>query len=49
VGVTDLLDMLAGWGTCPAPPAECLADIDDDDNVGVVDLLGLLANWGQCF
>ncbi|MHC4317746.1 MAG: hypothetical protein ACYS1B_04295 [Planctomycetota bacterium] len=31
VGVTDLLDMLAGWGTCPAPPAECLADIGASD------------------
>lgn len=43
VGVTDLLRLLAEWGT----PGIC-TDLNDDQNVDVVDLLGLLAGWGRC-
>jgi predicted outer membrane repeat protein len=45
VDVLDLLALLAAWGPCPPPPADCPADLDDDGVVGVVDLLTLLANW----
>lgn len=48
VDVTDLLILLAAWGSCPigdaAPP--CPADLNDDGIVDVSDLLILLANWG---
>ncbi|MHC4414016.1 MAG: S8 family serine peptidase [Planctomycetota bacterium] len=45
VGVSDLLLLLAAWGPCPDPPAECPADLDGDGTVGITDLLILLANW----
>ncbi len=47
VGVSDLLSLLASWGSCP-PKADCPADFDGNGNVGVSDLLALLANWGPC-
>ncbi len=43
VNVTDLLQLLGAWGTCPQP---CSPDINTDGNVNVTDLLALLANWG---
>jgi hypothetical protein len=46
VGVADFLVMLATWGSCPAPPANCVADFDQSGDVGVTDFLILLANWG---
>jgi hypothetical protein len=46
VGVADLLILLATWGSCPAPPAECAGDLDGTGSVGVLDLLALLADWG---
>lgn len=42
VGTTDLLELLAQWGT------DGSADIDGDGTVGTNDLLILLANWGPC-
>ena len=45
VDVLDLLEVLAGWGPCPNPPAECPADITGDGVVDVLDLLEVLANW----
>ncbi len=44
VGITDLLELLAAWGTDPGGPP----DFDGDGNVGITDLLELLANWGPC-
>ncbi len=44
VGVTDLLALLAAWGTDPGGPP----DFDADGNVGVTDLLEILALWGPC-
>ena len=44
VGITDLLMLLGGWGSCAGPPT----DIDEDGTVGILDLLTLLANWGMC-
>ena len=46
VGITDLLILLAGWGSCPAPPVPCPTDLDGDGSTGITDLLLLLANWG---
>jgi uncharacterized membrane protein len=45
VGVADLLALLATWGACPPPPADCPADLNDDGVVDVLDLLTLLSNW----
>jgi hypothetical protein len=44
VGVTDLLGLLAAWGSDPGGPP----DFDGDGFVGISDLLVLLANWGPC-
>ncbi len=44
VGASDLLSLLAQWGTDPGGPP----DFDGDGNVGASDLLALLANWGPC-
>jgi hypothetical protein len=45
VGFGDLLIVLAEWGRCPAPPAECPADLTRDAEVGFNDLLAVLAAW----
>ncbi len=42
IGVTDLLDLLAQWGTDPGGPP----DLDGDGTVGVTDLLVVLGKWG---
>ena len=42
VGTTDLLELLAQWGTNPGGPP----DFDGDGNVGTTDLLFLLGDWG---
>ncbi len=44
VFVTDLLLLLADFGTCDGSPA----DFDGDGCVGVPDLLALIANFGPC-
>ncbi len=44
VGASDLLTLLAAWGTDPGGPP----DFDGDGNVGASDLLILLAAWGPC-
>lgn len=41
VGVTDLLSLLADWGTPEG-------DINGDGTTNVMDLLSLLADWGDC-
>jgi Zn-dependent M28 family amino/carboxypeptidase len=48
VGVTDFLQLLAAWGSCPDPPDPCPADLDGNGSVGVTDFLALLADWGAC-
>jgi hypothetical protein len=46
VDVSDLLELLSGWGPCPTPcPPTCPGDVNDDCTVDVSDLLALLANW----
>ena len=42
VNVTDLLTLLASWGSCGG----CPADFNSDSMVNVTDLLNLLGNWG---
>jgi hypothetical protein len=42
VGITDLLALLAQWGTA----ASC--DLDGSGTVAIADLLQLLSNWGPC-
>lgn len=44
VGTSDLLALLAAWGTTPPPGTP--EDIDQDGAVGTSDLLALLAAWG---
>jgi hypothetical protein len=48
VGIKDLADMLATWGSCPPAPEPCPGDLDGDASVGVTDFLDLLAFWGPC-
>ena len=43
VGTTDLLLLLAVWGTFPGGPPDF-----DGGGVGTSDLLKMLANWGPC-
>jgi hypothetical protein len=45
VNVSDLLILLASWGSCN-DPCGCDADLNGDDIVNVSDLLILLGNWG---
>ncbi|MEE9129853.1 MAG: hypothetical protein V3T84_07515 [Phycisphaerales bacterium] len=45
VGASDLLILLADWGSCNTCE-DCRADLNDDCVVGAVDLLILLVNWG---
>ena len=42
VGISDLLILLANWGTSGP------GDFDQSGSVGIGDLLALLANWGLC-
>ena len=44
VGASDLLALLANWGTDPDGPP----DFDGDGNVDQSDLAVLLTNWGPC-
>lgn len=44
VDVSDLLQLLGAWGSCPA----CVEDINGDGVVDVSDLLQLLGAWGPC-
>jgi len=43
VNVTDVLSVLAAWGTC-----SCIEDIDGDGLVNVTDILLVLGDWGIC-
>lgn len=44
VGISDLVDLLAAWGSNPGGPP----DFDFDGAVDVYDLVFLLASWGEC-
>ncbi|MHC4067174.1 MAG: hypothetical protein ACYSUI_22100 [Planctomycetota bacterium] len=48
VNTIGFLALLSAWGSCPAPPANCVADFDESGDVGVTDFLAMLANWGPC-
>lgn len=45
VDIDDLFAVLADWGPCPSPPAECPADINGDTVVDIDDVFEVLANW----
>jgi len=45
VDFTDLVLLLANWGPCPDPPAQCVGDLDGDGNVSFTDLVEVLAAW----
>jgi trimeric autotransporter adhesin len=48
VNVDDLLDVINGWGLCPAFPAPCPGDVAPPGGDGIVnvdDLLGVINTW----
>ena len=45
VGVSDLIFVIAQWGSCPP---NCPGDVDGDGVVGVSDLLEVILAWGSC-
>ena len=47
VNASDLAELLATWGVCPAG-GNCAADINADGGVGATDLSILLNNWNSC-
>lgn len=49
VNTSDLIALLASWGSCgePCPPL-CAADLNGDCAVNVADLFFLLSRWGAC-
>lgn len=50
VNTDDLIRLITSWGACPAPPAECVADIAPipagDGVVNTDDLILLVTSWG---
>jgi len=48
IGIEDVGDMIAAWGSCPGAPDPCLGDLDGDGIVGIADFLDLLSLWGPC-
>jgi len=44
VGLTDLIAVLASWGSCSG----CSADVDSDGVVDFTDLVHVLSDWGPC-
>ena len=44
VGVPDLVELIASWGSC----SRCAADLNGDGVVDVRDLIALLTGWGGC-
>ena len=51
VNAADMLAVINSWGTCPAPPAACPADIAPavhDGFVNSADLLAVINGWGSC-
>jgi len=52
VNVTDLLNVIGGWGACPLGAGMCVADVSPsglgDGVINVSDLLGVIGGWGVC-
>lgn len=49
IAVTQMLQVLSGWGSCPSPcPPYCLGDFNRDCQINVLDLLHVLSGWGAC-
>ena len=45
-GWSDLTNILLQWGPCPADPAPCPTDLNDNGSVDMLDLMELLRAWG---
>ncbi|MHC5114419.1 MAG: hypothetical protein ACYTGP_08340 [Planctomycetota bacterium] len=48
VDAADLLLLLAVWGPCADPPAECPEDLSGNGEVDFADILEVIAAWGPC-
>ena len=48
VNVSDLLQLIGNWGTCPDCTEEIPGDVNYDDVVNVTDLLLIVGAWGPC-
>ena len=46
VGVIDLLQLLAAWGSCESELQSCREDLTGNHNINDEDLIILLDNWG---
>ena len=44
VDVSDILEVISGWGYC----LDCPADINQDDLINIIDLLEIVSSWGPC-
>ncbi|MFT4592915.1 MAG: hypothetical protein ACI9JK_000616 [Phycisphaerales bacterium] len=44
VNVSDILEVISGWGYCH----ECPADVNQDSVIDVADLLEIVSSWGPC-
>ncbi|MCP3905927.1 MAG: hypothetical protein GY715_20065 [Planctomycetes bacterium] len=45
VNFGDILAVIAAWGACPDPPAECPADVSGNGTVDFADVLLVISNW----
>jgi hypothetical protein len=47
VDVSDLVEVVLGWGPCKPPEGCCLADLNLDGAIGVEDLVAVILHWGE--
>jgi hypothetical protein len=45
VNIDDIFALIAAWGPCSAPPADCLTDLDNDGDTDIDDLFTIIAYW----
>jgi hypothetical protein len=48
VEMDDLIEVILGWGECPALPAPCPGDLTANYAVDVDDLVEVILAWGGC-
>jgi hypothetical protein len=48
VDFADILQVIGGWGACPAPPEECPLDLNGNGQVDFADILVIVGSWGIC-
>ena len=46
VNITDILAVIAAWGSCAPPPSLCPADVTGDGTVNILEVLFVVAHWG---